>query len=490
MGVTLNYVSLAVITISGFFLTPLILSSFGPSHLGILTLTYSVTGFTALLDFGIGLATMFVISERQHSSPKDQISRLVSSLLTLHTAIGFLLGFAIFLLIPSMASWFHISQADFSIFKTCMVFASLAVGVTYPSALLTASFQGLREYASLNYIGIIFQLINVGVSIVAIVLKQDVAVLAGINFATALATYGFKFFYLKRLHLPDLRFASVSGDALVAVRGRAPSLFLSLLAEKAILQTDVVIVAIFLGPFAVAAYQVALSIGNALRRVGEQLHSVTMTTATDLWAKGDLARFRLFFELALLSISQILIPALCIVLLIADRFLNLWVGANLAHQSALTLCVLSAAMVSASTQATMTHFLMAAGRYRLVSLVSAIEATINVVLSVLLVHFLGIVGAAIGTLIPSLLATLLFTVIACKRVLGISVGTILGVLWPVAIQALVFLILGNLLFSSLIQSASLLPLLVLSGATYVAWVGLSVVSRKKYRPQFLTLLKR
>ena len=112
--------------------------------------------------------------------------------------------------------------------------------------------------------------------------------------------------------------------------------------------------------------------------------------------------------------------------------------------------------------------LIGVGRHRTLA-VSAIGAGIaNLILSVLLVREMGLIGVAIGTLVPTGVETLVFRLPYMARVLGLTATSILReMMLPPLLPALPTIAILHILVSVVVPNR-LVPLLV------VIAVGLSV----------------
>jgi O-antigen/teichoic acid export membrane protein len=89
------------------------------------------------------------------------------------------------------------------------------------------------------------------------------------------------------------------------------------------------------------------------------------------------------------------------------------------------LVILAAAGVAAAPVAALMAVLNGSGHVRLVVSVAAAEVTVNIVLSVILIETVGLVGAALGTLVSIALVRLPGIMIFGSRAAGIGVGQVL-----------------------------------------------------------------
>jgi O-antigen/teichoic acid export membrane protein len=102
----------------------------------------------------------------------------------------------------------------------------------------------------------------------------------------------------------------------------------------------------------------------------------------------------------------------------------------------LPLYVLAAASIVLVAQQPLGNVLMGGGRHRFVALVSLAEAAANLALSLLLVRRFGLLGVAIGTAVPVLIANLVVLMPTACRVLGVPYLPFLADTWRPALVAL------------------------------------------------------
>ena len=124
-------------------------------------------------------------------------------------------------------------------------------------------------------------------------------------------------------------------------------------------------------------------------------------------------------------------------MLLGRPFLTLWLGARLAEECYPVLLILSIPLALAMAQSIGGRILYGIGRLRWYGRLAILEAVANLVLSVALIHPLGIEGVAWGTTIPNLLFNCILAVYIC-RLLDIRITTYLrnSFLAPCAVTAL------------------------------------------------------
>lgn len=484
----LNYASFVFVSLTGFILTPVILGHLGDTRMGMLTLTTAISAYAAVLDFGLGMSTMKAISERAHDPDPRSLSRLVSSVFGLYLliAVGILVvGLCVR---PFAPDWFHIEPALRGEFEAAFTLSVFSVAMSFPQSILTAVLNGMRDYATQNLFVIGYAATTFVGSLVLLERGHGIVALAALGLVAMLLQFAIKAVVVFLRHGVRVRVRDMRRRHLSAVAGTVGPIFVINVATKVIFDTDVVVVGAVLGPAAVAVYQVALSLGTALRKVAEQLNVVILTTSAQLWGQGDLVRFRVLFLEAMRITALVMFPALAILVVVAPHFLELWVGRSMADRSASTLLVLAATMVAVALHSTSSQVLIAAHRHRFVAVVAVGEALANLVLSIVLAHVLGTVGVALGTLIPTVVVLVAVSVAATCRMLDIPVGSLLRAIAPPAIQGAVVAALGWAFARQFVTALGMASLIAVCGVVFLAWLAANVFGPARSRARYITVL--
>ena len=115
----------------------------------------------------------------------------------------------------------------------------------------------------------------------------------------------------------------------------------------------------------------------------------------------------------------IFVPFACVLVVLAQPLLTLWVGAAYANSTVLVL-ILTLARLFDISQWPAASVLTGMARHRPLAFISIGSGVVNLVLSLILVQRYGVVGVALGTLIPATLETLLLKLPLARREIGVS----------------------------------------------------------------------
>jgi O-antigen/teichoic acid export membrane protein len=215
--------------------------------------------------------------------------------------------------------------------------------------------------------------------------------------------------------------------------------FILLVSMQLIYQTDNLIVGACISPVAVTLY----SIGNSLCRYTQQLFSAltnTFVSAASVYeASNSHTRLRDLYLNGTRIIMALSLPVLITLVTRAQTFIGLWIGPQYSHTSGTVTTVLAIALTFSLLNSTASSIAMGIGRHKPVAIWTIFEALSNVLLSILLARRVGLVGVAIGTLIPSILVNLVLWPRFIPKIIEVRFSEILNrILVPTSVCAAPF----------------------------------------------------
>src|SRR3954470_7702137 len=151
------------------------------------------------------------------------------------------------------------------------------------------------------------------------------------------------------------------------------------------------------------------------------------------------------------------VPLAAAMVLLMDPLIRAWVGPKFS-QSIVVAQILVVVVAIRVGNATATTLLKGAGRHRLLAFTNAGAALANVALSLLWIRRYGLVGQAMGTLVPVAVSSIfILWPAACRRV-GVSAAgaffaAVWPAVWPLTVMALIVMPLRDALPSKLLYVA-------------------------------------
>jgi O-antigen/teichoic acid export membrane protein len=162
------------------------------------------------------------------------------------------------------------------------------------------------------------------------------------------------------------------------------------------------------------------TVGQRLAQVAQQLTKQLNDALFPAVVDSDAAQRQDRLQMILLQGTKLslgLAVPLCVgLILLAEPLVQSWVGSGFAA-SVVPAQILLVVVLVRIAGASATTILKGAGEHRLLTLTNAVTAVVNVLLSIVMIRPLGLVGVALGTLIPvATAAALVLYPAACRRV--------------------------------------------------------------------------
>lgn len=424
INVLANYSAQAVTALSALVVTPLLLHHVGRSAFGVWALAASAVSYLELLDLGFGDATTKLVAEDARVRNERAVRTLNTTFFILVPLGGLCLlaGFGLAAVFPSLV---HIPEGLRGQGVVVVAVLSLGLAASIPGDIFGGAMAGYQRFDLLGWSNLGFVLVT-GLSTVAVVLAGGGLVALAITTTVVSVCFHTVRWILVRHMVPEARIRPRLVDrSRIRSITRLSGWFLGgSFLGAAYRTTDVILVGILLGVRPAALYAVGSKLAKAAAQAVDSLSAIFFPFASATGAgaeKGDLADIVVDGTRVTILVGAV---AGIVLMVLAGPAIGAWVGPGYAA-SAQVLVILAAAGVAASPVAALMAVLNGSGHVRLVVSVAAAEVTVNIVLSVILIETVGLVGAALGTLVSIALVRLPGIMIFGSRAAGIGVGQVL-----------------------------------------------------------------
>ena len=427
-----NWATLGVNIVVGFLLTPFVITHLGKTGYGIWTLIGSFIGYYGLLNLGVGSAIMRYIARYAGQGDEKSLNETASTAMAMFSCTGVLAIAASFLLASPLARFFQVSPEHLNGFRYTVWIIGLATGLGFPGGVFGAIVTAHERYVAVNFAGIATTLVRAGL---VICLLLSGAGLVGVAFATlGSQLLGLAANFLLCRHLTPwvrvrLAFANLRVLRMLIVYGGVTTVIV--IADIMRINLDRFIIGKMVGVADVGVYGIAALI----IRYMTQLIASGMGVLTPRFATLDGAKERAKLQslfLRSLSVSALLaFGASMLAIIFGGRFITWWVGKEFAGAIPV-LWIIATAYAFALSQNPAIGLMFGLKKHHYYAIATIIEAVANVVLSILLAPKYGIVGVALGTMIPMLIIKILVMPVYMSKIVGIS---ILSYLKPFVIPA-------------------------------------------------------
>jgi len=402
INIVSSYARFLIGMIAVFFLTPFILQRIGTEDFGLWSLCLAITGLLGVLDLGFSTAAVKYVAECAGNGKHEARNEALSTLLLVYALLGVVVLILVLAAIPAGIHWFGLEVADAESFRTIITITGVAQGIALPLSIFRSALVGQGRYDVVNSfdVGIIMlnivlvvALLTSGLGLPGLALANASIVLAG-----PLALVPVAFWKIPGLALSFKRIR------LARLREAAPLAVWFMLANIALiitLRSDALLIKLYLPLSAVAAFAIAAKISESSYLLNKQFSNALMPLISSSRGAGDTATVHAILQDGTRYLAAVAAPVLGLLFFHAERVIHLWVGPEM-HEAILPLRILLLAVFFSTLQFNAANVLGMSGGHRGVAWTMVGSATLNIILSVILIPMLGLAGAALATLISAL----------------------------------------------------------------------------------------
>ena len=434
----MNYLVTGTELLIGIFMLPFNVAHLGQSAYGLWILVASITVYFSMLDLGYGVAQVRFAAKYRAQGDVSALNEIASTMFVMFSGVGlvtFLVAVGIAL---NLQHVFPLTGDQIRTGRIVFLFISAYVALGFPCSVFGGIVNGFqRQYlnGAVAFItAIVVAVVNVVVLLAGYGLPELVAATTSVRILSyvAYALNAYRVF-------PELRIrpSYFNRDRLREVTGFSVFILIIDLANKLNYSTDAIVTGAVLGTAAVAVWAVAQRLIEIVQRITDQLNGVLFPVVVDSSTVDRVDKLQnILIQGTRLSLAMV-VPMATVLGLTARPLVMMWVGPNF-EGSVNVIYILSMVVALRVGNATSTVILKGSGLHKFLAFSNLGMALSNLVLSLVLVHWYGLIGVAIGTLIPMVVFSM-FVVFpaACRRVQLSRWTVIRKSVWPAAWPALV-----------------------------------------------------
>lgn len=406
LGTLANSAGQFITLVIGFFLTPFIVHQLGAVDYGLWALIGSIVAYAWLLDFGIWGALVKFIAEHRVRGEYEQAQRLIATGLWFYILLGLVAIGLSALVAPIFPHVFNVPPASASKAVWLVFLSGAAIGVSIPCATPSAVLRGLQRFDLVNLLNTTSTILYSAATVGVLVLGGGVLGMMIANIVLSLAMQVPSVYLINRV-APEMKFTWRGAEWRYVRKLGSFSLYLFIqqISHRLETKTDEITIGAFMPISAVTPYALARRLSEMAGLLTDQFTKVFLPIASELDAEHDHMRLRALYITGTRLVLAIFLPIGCTLVMFASYVLSAWVGAEYAQYAPLVWILTIAGFISAS-QWPASAVLQGSARHAPLARMSALSAISNLILSIILVHYWGLIGVALGTLIPTTLISL------------------------------------------------------------------------------------
>jgi len=437
-NVSTRYLAIAVELLIGLVMLPFNLGHLGQDAYGLWILTGSVTIHFSVLDMGYGSAIVKFIAQYRAHRDARALNEIASTMFFVFAAIGVAAYMVVIGLAFNLDHLLRITPQQAETAKWLLLIIGVNVACNFPFSVFGGVIDGFQRYDRNNVVAICTS-VSVAIANVTVLLMGGglIALVAATTSVRLLAYLVYRM-NAYRIYPPlRIRASFFRRNRLREVTGF--SVYSSIIdwANKLNYDLDEIVIGVFLGSAPVAIWAVADRIISGVQRLTNQVNGVLFPyiVDSDTMQKNERLQ-RLLLEGTRLSFATV-VPIAIALMVLAYPLVHAWVGDRM-NGSAPVIQILSIVVALRVGNATGTTLLKGAGKVRYLAFVNIATGLVNLAMSAALIKPFGLVGVAIGTLIPIAITTIFILFPAACRRVDLPVGvafrfSVWPTMWPAAV---------------------------------------------------------
>ena len=493
-NVSTRYLAYVVDAALGLVMLPFNLSHLGMAAYGLWALTTSITVYFSMLDLGYGGALVRFVAQYRARREARGLNEVLSTLSVVYTGIAAVTYAGVALIAFNLDAITRLTPAEAATSRTLLLIVGVNVALRFVFGIYGGVIVGFQRYHLNNLTSIATSLVVAGVNVAVLLAGFGVVELVAATTAVrvaALLVYRLNAYRVfPSLHV-DWR--SFRTERLREISGF--SVFMLLLdgAYKVNYSTDVLVIGALVGAPAVALWAPAQRLCEVTLRLSNQVSEALFPIVVDCDVSQRAARLRMILVHGTRLSLATVIPIAGSVVLLAHPLLMAWIGPSFVQTATIVQILATVVIVRVGTS-TASVVLKGAGLHRTLTALVGGMAIANLVLSIALIPPLGLVGVALGTLLPVTAMSLFGMVPLAARRVNISLvhlfrEAVWPALWPAAVAGGLVLITREQLPARLLAIALQI---VIGAAVYLGLflVAVGSAGRREYLRQAGVLLKK
>jgi O-antigen/teichoic acid export membrane protein len=412
-----------------FLLTPYILDRVGVTGYGLWILIGSFVSYGALLDLGIGSAVIKFIAEFRARREADRMRVLLATVLRLYLGLGLAVLVLSVVLARFFADLIRVDPSQQGTASLLVLLMGLNLAVSIASAPAMSVLAGLQRFD-------LYNLVTTGGSLIwtlgtVVVLAAGFGVVGMVALTIPITMLGrvISVRLIRRI-APDVRFGYSGASRAMArtVVGFSSGVLAAHFSGILQKMTDEIVIGVFAAVSLVTPYALGRKLAEIAHVMTDQLLRVLLPVASELHAAEDRGRLVTLYLVSTRLTAAIFLSIGLVVVILAGQILGAWVGPGF-EDAVPVITILTLAGFLVTTQWPAGAILQGMGRFRLVAISSLASGIVNLGLSIVLVQRMGIVGVALGTLLPTAAEAMGFVLPYTMWVLGVSPRRALREVW-------------------------------------------------------------
>lgn len=458
-----SYLNAPLRMIIGFVMTPLILGFIGSEKYGLWVIIGSLLGYMGRLDLGITGSVSTFIARKQHEESGHSINVIISNSIFLQIIIGgaaLILGYCLSFFITD---FFGIGEELKGEARTVFMLAVLGLSISFPLRSLKAILRGTQNITTLIWVESFNYILRSALIIAFLFTGLDLLALPTGTIIVTIFAIGIVYYFALQTN-PKLKLSAKLIKKVEIKKIFSVSIwwFLGGIGALFIYSTDNILIGHYLGATTVTAYALTYRVAEMSRNLIFQINSSLMPGVGDLVGRKEYDKLKSVYLFSLKTVINMSLIFSAFLIIYNRHVVKFWVGEENFGGQTLTIIfavTLIQFTVFHSAAVILSNFLKVKG----IAVLRWTEGSLNLLLSIILVRYYGVLGIAFATLAAGFLTSFWYVPYKANQILGIGLQELKSFIIYPAVKSLIIISALSLIFNQFsIDSLLFLILNILS----------------------------
>jgi len=402
----LRVVGRVTTTFIAFFMMPFVVHHLGDRTYGFWALIAAVLGYYGILDLGIVTAVQYHVGKAIGDGNPDEINRSVSTSFYAFAALG-IASFLLTLIVVLLSGFFVRNDAEVSVFRTVLIMMGAGFAVGFPGRAFIGAISAHMRFDLSASAGILILLVRTTLILLVLGNGGGIIALAGISLITDALNSTANYLILRKIR-PALRISRrlaslakfkemfrYSGYALVIQ-----------ISDQLRFSIDGWMVGVFVSVAAVTHYSIGGRLSQTFLSLIIAMLGILSPWFSQLLGNSDYDGIRRVFLIGT-KVSATLSTIVAVSLILYGReFIGKWMGS--AYVDAYwPMMLLVLGVFCDVSQLPSVSYMFGVSKHRFLAAITLSEGIANVLLSLYWARKYGMIGVALGSLVPMVIVKLL-----------------------------------------------------------------------------------
>ena len=418
-GSGLRVIALMANTVIGFLMMPFLVHHLGDRSYGFWTLAGAILGYYGILDFGIVSAVQFYVAKALGEKDLHSANRAISTTFFLFAGLGsFILMMTVVL--AGLSHFFVRDASQVATFRMLLLIMGAGFAVGFPGRAFMGAICAHMRWDLVAQFGLMALLLRTGLIFLGVSRGRGIIFMAAVTVLSDVLVYLGYYVVLRRIQRPfKVAISLLNVSSIRQILGYSAFTFIVKVSDQLRFYVDAFVVGAFVTVSAVTHYAIGSRLALTFMELMIAILGLLSPWFSHLLGNNDHQGIRQVFSFGT-RVSALCATIIASLLIIYARpFIWTWMGPSYLD-AFWPLFLLTTGIFVDVAQLPSVSYLYGVYRHKFLAYATLCEGLANAALSIYLARKYGMIGVAMGTMIPMIAMKLMVQPTYVCRQVGIS----------------------------------------------------------------------